>query len=325
MANEVEKYQPGAKYPIVKAAFDLEAARVNYQELLQYISGLEISRENVNDDITKEARDVLKALTESKDAQSKEPLQWHRDIMANYKSLHDPLEESIKRVLGDKKTLSLKIQEESRIQLAEQSRINNAKSAIITFVNQVAVLISEAKTDDEIVSIEKKIGLEKTKKNVYQEFLPDLITQCDGLRPQIKTQKETVRELQKVVEEERVALEIGDAVSAAELRGKREHYEQIIQETGIRIHETAFEQASTIEIVAPEVMDTAPKGRTNWKWRVDDIKLLQKKMPHLVKLVPDEIAIGSLLATKRLDGSLKDKLEETLFGLTFYNDKSFTK
>ncbi len=35
MAKEIEKYQPGAKYPHVKAAFDLEASKKNYQILLQ--------------------------------------------------------------------------------------------------------------------------------------------------------------------------------------------------------------------------------------------------------------------------------------------------
>lgn len=325
MAKEIEKYVPGAKAPIVKATFDLEATRLRYQELLQHVSGLQVTRDNVNEDITKEPRDVLKGLTESKDLQSAEPLQWHRDIMAVYKSLYDPLKEQIDRVLADKKKIALQIQEEQRVQLAEHTRVNNAKSAIITFVNKVAVLISEAKTDGDIVTIEKMIGLEKTKKNVYQEFLPDLIAQCDSLRPQIKDQKEYVRQLQKVAEDEKSALETGDVVAAAELREKREHYEQVIQETGIRIHEKAFEQASTIDIVVAEVMDTAPKGRTNWKWRVDDIKLLQKKMPHLVKLVPDEEAIAILLKTKKSDGSLDGKMEETLFGLTFFNDKSFSK
>ncbi len=325
MANEPEKQQHGIKYPIVKASFDLEASRRNYQALLQHFSALQVTRENVNDDITKEGREVLKSLTEEKERQCVEPLQWHKDVLAAYRSVYDPLKEAMDRVLNDKKTLSLQIQEETRVQLAEQNRINAAKSAIVNFSNRVAVMISEAKTDDDIVSIEKMIGLEKTKKGVYQEFISDLITQCDGLRPQIKTQKESIRELQKVVEQEKQALETGDVVAAAELRDKKEYYEQVIQETGIRIHEKAFEQASTIDIVAPEVMDIAPKGRTNWKWRVDDIKLLQKKMPHLVKLVPDEEAISLMLKTKKADGSLSGKDEETIFGLTFFNDKSFTR
>jgi hypothetical protein len=129
----------------------------------------------------------------------------------------------------------------------------------------------------------------------------------------------------KIEEQEKKALETGDIVAATSLREEKDLVTHIIHETGIRIHETAYEQATTIDVVAPEVADTAPKGRTNWKWRVDDIKLLQKKMPHLVKLVPDEDAINGVLTTKRLDGSLKDKMEESFFGITFYNDKTFTR
>lgn len=325
MGKELEQYQPGIKYPIVKSSFDLEASRLNYQALLQNISGLIVTRENVNDDITKEARDVLKALTEAKDTQSAEPLKWHADIMEAYRSVYNPLKEAIDRVLGDKKTLATQINSEAKQQQQEQQRINTAKSAIVTFVNRVAVLISEAKNDNDIVSIEKLIGLEKTKKNIYQEFLPELIIQCDGLRPQIKTQKESVRELQKVVEQEKVALESGDVVAATQLREKKEYFEQVIQETGIRIHEKAFEQASTIDIVAPETIDTAPKGRSNWKWKVDDIKILQKKMPHLVKIVPNDEAIDLILATMKKDGSLSDKDSQEWNGITFFNDKSFSR
>lgn len=323
--QELEKIQQGAKYSIEKAAFDLEASRLNYQLLLQNLSSITVTMDNVNEDLTKDGREILKKLTEKKDENSKEPIQWHRDVMSAFKSLYGPLEEQVDRILGEKKVIALQIQSEVAVQQKEELRITTAKTAIIDFTNKVATLIAGAKTDTDIVTIEKMIGSEKTKKSVYQEFLPDLITQCDGLRPQIKDQKENIRALQKIQEQETAAIESGDIIAITELKEKKEHIEQVIQETGIRIHETAFEQASTIEIMVPEVVDTAPKGRTNWKWKVDDIKLLQKKMPHLVKLVPDDDAIDILLATKKQDGSLAGKMEEKWNGITFFNDKSFIR
>ena len=320
-----QEYQPGTKLPIVKASFDLEASKRNYQELLQSISAITVTRDNVNEDLTKDCRDALKALTDEKDRQSVEPLQWHRDIMYSYKSLFDPLKEQVDRVLAGKKAVTAIVQAEIDAQVAEQNRINNAKSAIINFCNGVAVKIAESKTDDDIVNIEKMIGREKTKHNIYQEFMPDLILQVDGLRPQIKEQKETVRRLQEAIEQEKKAVLENDFVAQANLREQKELLELEIADRGIRIHEKAFEQASTIDILVPEIAETVPKGRTNWKWRVDDIKLLQKKMPHLVKLVPDDDAIELLLKTKKADGSLADKMEDKLFGITFYNDKSFSR
>lgn len=256
MAKSNEVYQPGIKHPIVKATFDKGLAAYNYQQLLQDLTGITVTRDNVNDDLTETAREVLKLLEVQKNEQSKEPLQHHKDIMAVYKDLANPLSVEVERINGEKKIVALAVHNEQQQQLAEQNRINNAKAAIITFTNSVAVKISEAKNDSDIVALEKLIGSEKTKKGVYQEFLTELIDSIEAMRPQIKQQKENVRELQKLSEEEKLAEQSGDIVELTRLKEEKEYQQAVIQETGIRIHETAFEKASSIDIVAPEVMDT---------------------------------------------------------------------
>jgi hypothetical protein len=321
--SAVEKYQPGPKRSIIKAAFDLEAAKKNYQALLNHVAGITITKDNVNDDVTKEARDVVKALTELKDNESKEPLQLHKDIMSVFKELTGPLNEQIDRISNEKGVVALKLQKEAAQQLAEQTRINNAKQAIIDFTNKVAALINAAKTDMDIVSIEKLIGSEGRKSTVYFEFLPDLIQRCEVLKPEIKAQKEAIRELQRIEEDKKAATESGNVQALTDLMEKEERVTELLQDRAIRIHEEAFNQALTVDVVAPEIAEDIPKGRTNWKWRVEDIKMLAKKMPHLVKMVPDEDAIDVLLATKRKDGSLDGKLEENWNGILFFNDKSF--
>lgn len=325
MAKTPDEYQPGIKLPMVKATFDLEVAKHNYQQLLQNLSVIQVTRDNVNDDLTKDGRELLKAIVDEKDRQSAEPLQWHRDIMHQFHSIHTPIKEQVDRILTEKKVVAGILKSEQDAQIAEQLRINNAKAAIVTFCNGVALRIADAKTDNDIVSIEKAIGLEKTKKNLYQEFLPDLILQLDGLRPQIKEQKEAVRKFQKAEEDEKKALADNDLVALTNLKEQKEYLTQEIAERGIRIHEKAFDQASTIEILAPEIAEIVPKGRSNWKFRVDDIKILAKKMPHLVKLIPNDEAIKMQLETMKKDDSLKGKDELSWNGITFYNDKSFTR
>lgn len=321
--TSIEKYIPGPKRSIIKATFDLEAAKKNYQALLNHLAGIIITKENVNDDVTKEAREVVKALTELKDNESKEPLQLHKDIMSVFKELTGPLNEQIDRISNEKGVVALKLQKEAAQQLAEQTRINNAKQAIIDFTNKVATLISAAKTDMDIVAIEKMIGSEGRKSTVYYEFLPDLIQKCEALKPEIKAQKETIRELYRIEEEKKAASESGNVQALTDLMEKEEKVTELLQERAIRIHEEAFNQALTVDVVVPEIAEDIPKGRTNWKWKVEDIKLLAKKMPHLVKIVPDDEAIDVLLATKRKDGSLDGKLEENWNGIVFFNDKSF--
>lgn len=321
--TSVEKYIPGPKRSIIKATFDLEAAKNNYQALLNHLAGITITKDNVNDDTTKEAREVVKALTELKDNESKEPLQTHRDIMSVFKELTEPINAQIDRITNEKKEIATKLQREAAQALAEQTRVNNAKQAIIDFTNKVATLIGVAKNDMDIVSIEKMIGSEGRKSTVYFEFLPDLIQKCEALKPEIKAQKETIRELQRIEEEKRVATETGNVQALTDLMEKEEKVTELLQDRAIRIHEEAFNQALTVDVIVPEIAEDIPKGRTNWKWRVDDIKLLAKKMPHLVKMVPDDDAIDVLLATKRKDGSLEGKLEENWNGILFFNDKSF--
>ena len=325
MANKPKDYQPGEKYPIVKASFDLEANRQNYQKLLADLTAIVVTPDNVNEDLTKDGRDICKSLTKKKDEMSVKPLQEHADIMKVYRDLHDPIDKEVKRVNGDKKIVADKINAERAAQVAEQTRISNCRMAIVNFTNKIANDIRNAATDTDIVTVEKLIGLEKTKKNVYQEFLPDLVTQLDNLRPQIREQKENVRKLQEIAEKEKKAIETGDIIAATQLKEEKEYIETVIEHTGIKIHEKAYEEAIKIDVVVPEVVDIAPKGRSNWKWRVDDIKLLQKKMPHPVKLVPDDEAIDLLLKTKRQDGSLDSVEEENWNGIVFYNDRKMIK
>ncbi len=320
-----ENYQPGEKYPIVKASFDLEANRQNYQRLLTHLSGLQVTKDNVNEDHTKEAREVRKLLKEKKEQECKPVLQHHADILKAYSDLDKPLEEQINRLLAEKQAVADAIRKENEAQLREQTRVANAKAAIINFTNKIANDIRNANTDADIVSVEKMIGLEKTKKNLYQEFIPDLITQLDNLRPHIREQKENVRRLQELNQKEKEAIEKGEIYEATAIREEKEYVQTVIEHTGIKIHEKAFEEAIKIEVVVPDVVEIAPKGRTNWKWEVTDIKLLQKKMPHLVKMVPDDAAIDLLLKTKRQGGELDDVEEQNWNGIRFFNDRKFSK
>lgn len=324
-AIKKQNYQPGEKYSIVKSSFDLEATRHNYQKILTHLSGIVVTKENVNEDLTKDARDVRKAMRQKKDLDCKPVLQYHSDILRVWEELDKPLEEQVNRILAEKTVIANAIKKETEAQLAEQTRVANAKTAIINFTNKIATDIRNAASDSDIVSVEKLIGLEKTKKGVYQEFLPDLILSLDNLRPQIKEQKENVRRLMEIEEKEKAAVESGEMHEAAALREEKENIQTVIEHTGIKIHEKAFSEAVKIDVVVPDVVEIAPKGRSNWKWEITDIKILQKKMPHLVKLVPNDEAIDLLLKTKRQEGELDNLEEQDWNGIRFFNDRKFNK
>ncbi len=325
MSNKPEVFQPGKKYPIIKLDLNKEVAKYNYHQLLQSLAAITVNRDNVNEDLSKDGRQALKGIEDKRKELTAEPLEWQRDINQASKELSDPLQKEVDRIANEKRVVAEQVRAEQNKQISEQNRIATAKTAIQTFINRIIVLMGVATTGKAIAEIEMLIGSEKNRKNIYQEFVPDLISQCDGLRPQIKQIKDTVRELDAVKERQQKALASENLVIASELLEKQEALEQVIQDSSIRLNETAFEQASTIEIVAPEVMDAAPKGRSNWTWAVKDIKLLQKKMPHLVKLIPDKEAIELLLKTKKHDGSFDGKDTEEWNGIVFYNERSYKR
>jgi hypothetical protein len=239
---------------IIKSTLSLEASRVNYQKVLQHISNVTITRDNVNENHTKEIKDIIKALEKKKEEINRPLLDAQKATVKALKEICDPLQEQIDRIAGETKTIALAIKSENDKQILEQNRVNIAKSAIVSFVNQVAVDIANAKTDADIVLIEKRIGSEGTKTSVYAEFISELTLACEDLRPMIKKQKENIRTLQDIEVREKLALERGDIVTATSLMGQKEYMGQLIEETGMRIHEKAFEQASVIDIVVPEIM-----------------------------------------------------------------------
>lgn len=305
---------------IIGATFNMEAAKNNYMKTLQYLKNVTITRDNVNEDTSKDARLIISALTKKKEEINRPFIDAQKQAVKILKDFCEPLELELARISEEKKIVATQIKAEQQKQIDEQNRINKIKTAISDFINLVAVSITNAKTDDDIVAIEKKIGSEKTKTSVYSDLISELASACDSLRPTIKQQKENVRKLQELNEREKVALETGDINTATELKATKEYYDQLIGETGLRIHEKAFEQSLSIEMVAPETMDEAPKGRTNWKWKITDIKLLSKKLPQFVSLEPVKEKIDEMLSIKRSDGSLKGKQEESYCGILFYND-----
>jgi len=101
--------------------------------------------------------------------------------------------------------------------------------------------------------------------------------------------------------------------------------EETINQAQINVQEKAIFMASQPDIVEVEsVVSEAPRPRRqSWEWKITDIQLLAKKMPHLVKIMPEEDKINELLKSKKTDGSLDGKEEENYFGITFFIQKLY--
>lgn len=309
---------------LVKASFAIEQTRLNYQKVLQSMEDIVWTRENINEDLLAPGKFVASKLTEKKEVEKRPLIDAGKIIQNEYNSVFNPLNDVISRKAAEKKTLADQIQQETNAANAEIARISGIKTAIMQFIAGITNEITESDTDSKIVLIEKKIGSETQRKNVYQEFLSDLKTQCDELKPIIKQQKEYIRTLEKLNSDKNSAMAKGNDDKAVELRMKAEEMKEIIEENKIKIQEKAFEQVENTDIQVGLPTSVAPSAsRTWWKWRVDDIQLMAKKMPELVELVPIKTKIDEVMAKKREAGEFNGKKEVSIHGLTFYQESSY--
>ena len=310
----------------LKALFNTQLIKKGYPKLLQGLENLSFSKDTLQPTYPelKAADQFLKELETIRTEIGKP----YADTARLIKRVFDEITEPISTLTASKKA-ELKTSNElaaAELKKAQQenARVEGIKATIGNFINTVTREISLAETDTTIVAIQKKIGTEKSRTGYYAEFLNELKEKCDALTPAINTRKESIRKYQELEKEQEAALKSNDPIKAAQIKGEMEYVDAALMEDTIRLQEQAFEQAASIETVVAEPLINVAKVKTRrWLWKVEDMALLYKKMPHLVKLEPDRAAIDIILATKRADGSLKGKEEEKMNGITFYQEKYY--
>lgn len=310
----------------IRALFNTMLIRMGYTNLLQGLESLTFDKNFLQPSYAelKASDKFLKEMEIIRTELSKP----YSEIPKMIKRICDEITAPISKVSASKKA-ELKAanelaQSELRKIQAENARVESIKIQMGNFINQATKDISLANNDTDIVAIQKRIGAEKSRSTFYAEFLDEFKELCDGLTPLINQRKEHIRKAQELAKAQEQAKESNDPIKAAQLKGEMEYLEMQMTENTIRLQEKAFEQATSIEIATAEPMIELAKAKTTrWLWKVDDISLLYKKMPHLVELIPNKEAIDTILKTKRLDGSLKGKTEEHMNGITFYQEKYY--
>lgn len=311
---------------VVKSVFNLELASENYQKLLQEAENIVFTKENINQDYTalKKLREIRKKLDESREEKKKPFTAAGKAIQDAYNELDKPIKDVLDRKTAEFTKVNDEIKAENlRIEQENQKKFNIQQS-IQEFVNNTTIDITKAETDTEIIRIQKAVGSEKSRSGYYGEFLDQLKVSCDNLTPLINERKAFIRERAELEEKEKQALSNNDHNEMVKIKEAKELLEFSVNENAIRMQETAFEQAvNIVPVVVGEMAEVVAPRRSSWKWRVDDITSLYKKMPHLVELTPNKTKIDELLATKKAEGSLKGIDELKIFGLTLYLEKLY--
>lgn len=317
---------------IIKSQFQvaLNKSSLGLQALHDAASKLIFNEDNL-EDISKYLEKCRKAkkVVEAEHAALKRPAltecqmydESKKQMEANINSIYSTVHEKYTKMCNE-------IENRKLAKFREERRIDGIKKGIEENLLSFSKKIAECTTSKQLTEIESLINLEKTRTQKYQEFVSLAKERYSTLASLLAKQKDKVKELENL-ERQKKALEKandGDEVSMLDLESKIDEQKSAIEETKIEIEEHAIDSAinvgsdvETAEEITPEVK----ARRTTWKWRVKDIKELQKKMPHLVKLVADEEKIDEWLKSKKTDGSLKDQESVIVNGIEFYVFKSY--
>lgn len=324
--NQLQLAPQQVSKELVKSMFNKHLGLRNYIKIVQAAQSLTFTKDNLSADYPalKELNSLVKELSDLK-KEIKDPYtEAGKNIEIVFKEITEPLSAILEQKKSELKVANEAALKEKQAAEQENARRNAIVAQISTFINHVTKDVALADSDTEITRIQKLIGSEKARKGYYQEYHEEFLDKCSALDEPIREKKEFIR--QKTANEAKLeqAIRDGDMTKAAELKDKQEILEQQTLESSIVLQEKAFEQNLAIQEVIPEtIIETIKPRRTMWKWRVDDIQQLQKKMPDLVKLVPNDEAIEVLFAAKKAEKVLINGQDYHLFGLTFYQEKFY--
>lgn len=214
---------------------------------------------------------------------------------------------------------------------AKEKRKKEIEEKITTTILGFSQEITAAKTTQELVVIQNKINAEQGRKNIYFEFLPNLIECCAGLNPLLKDQKEAIKKLEGLETAKEEAIATGNDEALMKIEEEKEDIGERIQETKIRVEEKAINTSirsygggggysQTFTAVKPD--------RRTWKTELVDVKEAVKKDFELLKVELNPEFVKVKLKALQDAGVLKkdepEKEDITINGIRYFLEKKYS-
>lgn len=307
-----------------KLSTDLLKNHGSYLILIQEVSQHDVSEDNFekSQELNKKIIKFLNYIEDHRKDEKNPYLEAGRLIDAAHKKISTPLEDVKNQLQAKINVVGKRMEAEAQKVKQEQERVELLKNGINAFILDASAKIAAATTNEQLLSIERLINLEKGNKSRYQDHLPLLIERSNELTAKIKEQKELVKQLELVENAKKIALIAGDDEKAQDLLQKSALLEAKIEENTILVQETASKSVIITEIVAPEI-DMPNTRRKAWKFEVVDIKETAKKRPDLVDMSLNNKAVSEVLKTLKETGVLNGKTEFILNGIRFFQDINY--
>lgn len=198
--------------------------------------------------------------------------------------------------------------------------IRYIEDKVVQFVSQIA----GTEDIDSLISVERFINLEKTRKDRYynDELMAYAKDKYEILTSALTTQKENIRKMNALLQKK------DNVETNEELDIILEQEEVIKNNISSNINnvqaDIAEEMVSSGYAVTPEYIPTTVKARrTTWKFELVDTDKAFKKSPELLDISLNNEKTKAVLATLKSTGVLDEKDEYILNGVRYFEEKTF--
>lgn len=203
---------------------------------------------------------------------------------------------------------------------AEKEKLQAILAGINKNYQEFASRIGNAINPTDLTAIEKLINLEKGRKEKYGEYYEQALEKFNLLTELLKQKKESLKELNKLAEEER---NTDDYEEQFNIRKQQSELHQEIKATNVNVLTESIQgiSSSHAEVILPDV----PKARyTKWMWDGENanFKELLKKHPEWIEQILNKDLIDVFLKQNK-EKLGKDKEEFTECGIRFYLHKIY--
>lgn len=312
--------------PAIAGKFNIALTQSKFQQLADKADSLIYNEDNLEAiaEFLKNGRAVVKAIGETHKEGKAEALRIGQEWDAAKRTFESQVTSIMDKPQTEYTRLCNEVELRKQKQEQERQRISQIKNGIEANAVNFAKAIAECTTSVQLTNIERNINLEKTRKDKYMEFYDDAVTRYSELNALLKTQKETVRQLEENARKQAEAKKANDDAALLKLQEEQAEQEAKIEEAKTIVQETAINQSMKEEApLAQEILPEVKARRTTWKFEVVNEKEVMKKAPELVVFSIDEEKVKSNLKLLKDTEQLTGKTELTINGIRYFEVKTF--
>lgn len=300
----------------------LAAIAAKYQDILNNVAEIEFTRENVSQDLLAPARNVLAALKAKKDEIKRPHLDANTKAEEIFKQLSAPLEQLLKEKLFQKTQIAEQIQRENAEIEAEKRRIEEVTKYINNFFTEsINWLLKNGRTSKDIVTLERRIGVELSRKTYYGGLYYTFVEKCDKIREIIAERKDFIRKSEEL--DRKLAETAANEEKKAKILEEKEDLSIFLLTNKTELQENAVITSADFGLTLGETENIDISARRQWTYEITDIHDLYRRYPNLVKLEPDTAAIRAFSNQIRREEKNKGKEEIRLTGIRLYQEKKY--